>query len=173
MVAVFNQVVRRTSGNRDTIVVLIFATAVSIPWSWSSLKRLAIPAAVVDAGVGTGSNSWPATSARRRSKPTRKSSPASWAEAIEINNCPPDRPRARSLTAPIPTSNTAVMPNTGSVSRSASTPAAGVNRPSGAPICTRHARTRVFHALMLWPRFWPRIVTTEQVPLPGWKMLVC
>ena len=59
MVVTFNRVVRRA---RDIMVVLTVPILVSIPWSWSSPKRLAIPDVVVEAGIGTGSSSWPAAS---------------------------------------------------------------------------------------------------------------
>ena len=65
----------------------------------------ASPAAVVAARSGTGASCCPAVSARWRSSPTRKSSPASCAAAIPTNNCPPVCPRRRCLIGPIAASN--------------------------------------------------------------------
>ena len=112
-----------------------------------------------DAGVGTGSSTCPALSARRRSRPTMKSSPANCADAIVIRICPVLSPRSRCLTCPTPASNAVVMPSTRSNSRTASTPATGVRRPSGAPTRTRRARLRRCLACLLEPRK----VATEKV----------
>ena len=148
---------RRVAGNPFTKRVLITFSAAAIPARCSSVNRFALPAQVVDAGVGIGSNSCPATSWRRRSSPTMKSAPASCAEAIVINTCPGPNPRSRCLIGPIPASKAAVIPNARSSSRTTSTPAAPVNRGSDAPIRTRRVRTRRCP-------FESRIVATEKVP---------
>lgn len=105
IVATFSREERRTGPTRASIRVLTCPIAVSIPRRCVAVKRRAIPAAVVAAGVATGSSNCPATSARRRSKLTRKSPPVSWHEATAIIRPPPDRPRRRSLTSPTPASN--------------------------------------------------------------------
>lgn len=71
MVATFTRAERRTCPTRATISVFTWPIAVSIPARCSPVNRRAIPAAVVDAGVATGSSCCPATSARRRSNATR------------------------------------------------------------------------------------------------------
>jgi hypothetical protein len=60
-----------------------------------SVNRRAIPVAVEAARPGTGTSRCPARSARARSRPTRKSSPASCAAAIPASTCPPANPRRR------------------------------------------------------------------------------
>lgn len=119
---------RRTAGSRFTQPVLITLRAAPIPASWVAVNRFAIPAHVVDEGDGTGSRACPAVSWRRRSSPTMWSSPVSCAQVIAINACPPDRPRLRRFTGPIPASRAAVIPRTRSSSRTASTPPARVSR---------------------------------------------
>jgi hypothetical protein len=63
-------------GNSRNTRPLITPIPLSLPASRVGVNRFASCPVVVDAGAGTGSNSCPATSARRRSIPTRKSSPA-------------------------------------------------------------------------------------------------
>ena len=71
MVAVRSSVPRRIAGSRETHSVLIAPIASSTAVRWRPVNHRAIPAAVVEAGVGAGSNACPAASARRRSSPTR------------------------------------------------------------------------------------------------------
>jgi len=53
------------------VVALTCPTAVSTARHRAVLNRFANVAAVVDGAVGTGDNTSPAASARRRSRPTR------------------------------------------------------------------------------------------------------
>jgi len=113
---------RRAGSNLKTRA-LIAPIPFSIPARCAGVKRFANCAVVVDAGVGTGSNSCPAVSARRRSIPTRKSSPASCAHANDNTRPPAESPRSRCLTEPTAQSRASAMPNTRSASVTAATPA--------------------------------------------------
>ena len=75
-------------GNNLSTRALTVPIPFSIPAICVGVKRFASCAVVVDAGVGTGSNSWLATSARCRSIPTRKSAPANCEGAIESSRPP-------------------------------------------------------------------------------------
>ena len=81
----------RSAGSRPTIRAVAAASPASAPRQCRSVNRRAIPAAVEVARPGTGYQ-LPAWSARTRSRPTRKSSPASWAAAIPASTCPPVNP---------------------------------------------------------------------------------
>ena len=62
--------------------------------------RRARPAAVVELSPGTGVICCPAASARWRSSPVKKSSPASCATASPASSSPAPNPRSRCLTGP-------------------------------------------------------------------------
>ena len=110
------------------------ASPASVPRQCFSVSRRAIPAAVEVASPGTGVTCWPAASARTRSSPTRKSSPASWAAAIPASTCPPVNPRRRCLTGPIASSRASIRPSLPHSSVTASIPPAAVSVGSSAPI---------------------------------------
>jgi hypothetical protein len=103
--------------------------------------RLPTPRADGD-NPGTGASCCPAVSARWRSSPTRKSSPASCAAAIPTNSCPPVWPRRRCLIGPIAASNRPIRSKRSISSVTATMPATGVNDRSGAPIRTRRRLRR-------------------------------
>jgi len=118
------------------------ARPVSTATNCSGAIRRASPAAVVEANPGTGHNPCPAASARTRSNPTRKSSPANCAAAIPTNNCPAEHPRSRVLTGPTAASNPATTPNRPTSSVTATIPAYAVNDASDPPTRTPAARVR-------------------------------
>jgi hypothetical protein len=97
----------------------------------------ASPAAVVDARPGTGVICWPATSARWRSSPARKSSPASCATAIPVSSSPAPAPRFRRLTGPTAASSALITPSRSHNPVIAARPAFAVSDRSGAPTRTR------------------------------------
>ncbi len=80
----------------------------------------------------TGARTCPATSARLRSSPTRKSSPASCADASPTSNSPPVNPRSRVLIGPIAPSNLLIIPRRSTSSVTAAIPDTGVSDGSGA-----------------------------------------
>ena len=126
--------VARSAGSRSTIRAVAAASPASVPRQCFPVNRRAIPAAVEVASPGTGVTCWPAASARTRSSPTRKSSPASWAAAIPASTCPPVNPRARCLTGPIASSRASIRPSLPHSSVTASIPPAAVSDGSSAPI---------------------------------------
>jgi hypothetical protein len=77
---------------------------------------------------------WPAASARWRSSPVRKSSPASCAAEIPVSNSPAPNPRSRCLTGPTALSSALITPSRPHNSVITATPAFGVSAGSGAPI---------------------------------------
>ncbi|HEX3309880.1 MAG TPA: hypothetical protein VHS32_26810 [Streptosporangiaceae bacterium] len=103
-------------------------------------NRRASPAAVVAARSGTGATACPARSARCRSSPTRKSSPASCAAASPTKSWPPVWPRRRCLIGPIAASNRPITFSRSTSSVTAAMPDTGVNVGSGTPIRTRRLR---------------------------------
>ena len=60
---------------------------------------------------GTGVTCWPAASARCRSSPVKKSSPASCAAAIPVSSSPAPNPRSLCLTGPIAASSASITPS--------------------------------------------------------------
>ena len=124
----------RSAGSRAVIRAVAAASPASVPRQCAAVNRRAIPAAVEVASPGTGVTCWPAASARTRSRPTRKSSPASWAAAIPASTCPPVNPRARCLTGPIPLSSASIRPSLPHSSVTASIPPLPVSDGSSAPI---------------------------------------
>ena len=105
---------------------------------------------MVELSPGTGVSCCPATSARWRSSPARKSSPASCAAAIPVSSSPAPKPRSRCLTGPTAASSASITPSRSHNSLTAASPALGVSAASGAPIraCLRF-------------RFLPRILSTR------------
>jgi hypothetical protein len=89
----------------------------------------------------------PAASARWRSSPTRKSSPASCAEANPTSNWPPEKPRSRALIDPIARSNSLIMFRRSTNSVTATIPDTGVSDGSGAPTRTRRRNRRISRTL--------------------------
>ena len=124
----------RSAGSRPVIREVAAARPFSAPRQCRAVNRRAIPAAVEVARPGTGTRCWPASSARSRSRPTRKSSPASCAAAIPVSTCPPENPRLRCLTGPIPASSASIRPSLPHSSVTASIPPALVSDGSAAPI---------------------------------------
>ena len=124
----------RSAGSRAVIRAVAAASPASVPRQCAAVNRRAIPAAVEVASPGTGVTCWPAWSARTRSSPTRKSSPASWAAAIPASTCPPVNPRLRCLTGPIASSSAPVRPSLPHSSVTASIPPLPVSDGSSAPI---------------------------------------
>ena len=88
----------------------------------------------MDARPGTGAICCPATSARWRSSPVRKSSPASCAAAIPASSSPAPNPRSRCLMGPTAVSSALITPSRSHNSVITARPAFGVNARSGAPI---------------------------------------
>ena len=86
------------------------------------------------ASPGTGVSSWPAASARWRSSPVRKSSPASCAAASPASSSPAPNPRSRCLIGPTAASSAPITPSRSHSSVMAARPAFGVSAGSGAPI---------------------------------------
>jgi hypothetical protein len=103
-------------------------------------------AARVDAGVIC----CPAASARCRSRPARKYSPASCAAAIPVSSSPAPKPRSRCLTGPTAASSASITPSRSHSSLTTASPELGVSAASGAPVraCRRF-------------RFLPRILATR------------
>ena len=89
IVTVWHNPAARSGGSMPSIAVVISLIPVSTARHWVSVNRFASPAAVVDAQPGTGANACPAVSARGRSDPTKKSSPANCADVIPTTNSPP------------------------------------------------------------------------------------
>ena len=127
----------RSAGSRPVIRAVAAARPASAPCQCLAVNRRASPVAVEVASPGTGVTCCPAASARSRSRPTRKSSPASWAAAIPASTCPPVNPRARCLTGPIASSRASIRPSLPHSSVTASIPPAAVSDGSAAPICIR------------------------------------
>ena len=142
----------RSAGSRPSIRAVALASPASTPRQCSAVNRRAIPVAVEVASPGTGVTSWPAWSARTRSRPTRKSSPASCAAAIPASTCPPVNPRRRCLTGPIPSSRASIRPSLPHNSVTASIPPAAVSDGSSAPI-------------WILPRVLPRIASASTIPV--------
>jgi len=101
---------------------------------FAGVTRRARPAAVVDASPGTGMICCPAASARWRSSPVRKSSPASCAAAIPASSSPAPNPRSRCLTGPTAASSAPITPSRPHNSVITARPAFGVSAGSGTPI---------------------------------------
>jgi transposase len=90
----------------------------------------------LDLWVVTPAGSWPAASARWRSSPVRKSSPASCAAAIPHSSSPAPKPRSRCLMGPTAASSSSTMPSRSHSSVTAARPAFAVSDASGAPART-------------------------------------
>ena len=127
----------RSAGSSDTIRPVTTASPDSTARHCAGVTRRASPAAVVDARPGTGVISWPAASARCRSSPVRKSSPASCAAAMPASSSPAPKPRSRCLTGPTAASSAPITPSRPHNSVTAARPAFGVSDASGAPARTR------------------------------------
>ena len=112
------------------------ARPLSAPRQCSGVNRRATWLALEAARPATRVTCWPALSARSRSSPTRKSSPASCAAAIPASTCPPVNPRRRCLTGPMASSSATISPSLSHSSLTASIPPLGVRDGSGAPILT-------------------------------------
>jgi hypothetical protein len=91
--------------------------------------RRATPAAVVELSPGTAVICCPAASARWRSSPTRKSSPASCADASPASSCRAPKPRSRCLTGPTAASSASITPSRSHSPVTAAIPAFGVSAP--------------------------------------------
>ena len=122
------------AGSRPSIRLVTAARPVSTARHWAAVIRRARPAAVVDASPGTGVICWPAASARWRSSPVRKSSPASCAAAIPASSSPAPNPRSRCLMGPTAASSALITPSRPHSSLITARPAFGVSAGSGAPI---------------------------------------
>ena len=127
----------RSAGSRPVIRAVAAARPASAPRQCLAVNRRASPVAVEVASPGTGVTCCPAASARSRSRPTRKSSPASCAAAIPASTCPPVNPRRRCFTGPIASSRASIRPSLPHSSVTAIIPPAAVSDGSGAPICIR------------------------------------
>ena len=127
----------RSAGSSDSIRPVTAARPGSTACHCAGVTRRASPAAVVDARPGTGVISWPAASARCRSSPVRKSSPASCAAAIPHSSSPAPNPRSRCLTGPTAASSAPITPSRSHSSVIAARPAFAVSDASGAPTRTR------------------------------------
>ena len=104
----------------------------------------------------TGASTFPAASARCRSSPTRKSSPANCAAAIPTSNYPPEKPRSRVLIDPIARSNSLIMFKRSTSSVTATSPENWVSDGSGAPTRTRRRNRRISRILPTrWVSFQP------------------
>ena len=77
----------------------------------AGVTQRARPAAVVDASPGVGMICYPVASARWRSSPVRKSSPAGCAAAIPAGRSPAPNPRLRCLTGPAAASSAPITPS--------------------------------------------------------------
>ena len=124
----------RSAGSKPSIRPVTAARPRSTAFHWAGVIRRARPAAVVDARPGTGAICCPATSARWRSSPVRKSSPASCAAAIPASSSPAPNPRSRCLMGPTAVSSALITPSRSHNSVITARPAFGVNARSGAPI---------------------------------------
>ena len=87
----------RSGGSSVVIRSVTAATPDSTARHCSPVKRRANPVGVVEASPGTGDSACPAVSARTRSSPTRKSCPASCADAIPTSSSPAPNPLSRCL----------------------------------------------------------------------------
>jgi hypothetical protein len=132
----------RFAGSTASAAAATFPSPVSTAAHCAGLNLRASPAAVVAARPGTGASSCPAVSARWRSSPTQKSSPASCAAATPTSSCPPVSPRRRCLSGLIAASNRPITSSRSASSVTASIPDTGVNVRSGAPIRTRRRPRR-------------------------------
>src|SRR6266516_3266862 len=112
------------------------ASAVSTASHCAAVIRRATPAAVVELRPGTGVICCPAASARWRSSPTRKSSPASCATAIPASSYPAPKPRSRCFTGPTAASSAPITPSRSHSPATAAIPPFGVSARSGAPTRT-------------------------------------
>ena len=124
----------RCTGSRASIRPVTAARPASTARHCAGVIRRARPAAVVDASPGTGVICCPAASARWRSSPTRKSSPASCAAASPASSSPAPNPRPRCLIGPTDLSSALITPSRAHSSVMAARPAFGVSAGSGAPI---------------------------------------
>ena len=127
----------RSAGTSDSIRSVTTARPDSTARHCAGVIRRASPAAVVDASPGTGVSCWPAVSARWRSSPVKKSSPASCAAAIPVSSSPAPKPRSRCLTGPTAPSSASITPSRPHSSLTAARPAFAVSHRSGAPARTR------------------------------------
>jgi len=141
-VALSHSAAARSAGNAANAVVCTSPSPVSTACHCPAVNRWASPAAVVEPRSGTAASTCPAASARRRSSPTRKSSPASCADATATRSCPPVWPRWRALIGPIAASNRSITPSRSASSVTAAIPDTGVNDQSGAPTRTRRRFSR-------------------------------
>lgn len=144
---------RRGASSSASIRPFTAATPASTRRQPRASIRRARPAAVVEASPGTGVSTCPVASARWRSRPTRKSSPANCAVARPTSSSPAPNPRARDLIGPTSVSIASITPSRSNSSVTETSPAFGVNDGSGAPIHTR-----------LDPCFLLRILVTTKVP---------
>jgi hypothetical protein len=135
---------RRAAGSAPITRQTISPMPSSTPASCAVPNRSANPTAVVDAGVATVDNASPAVSARRWSNPVQNCPPHICACATATRNCPADSPRSRCLIWPTASSSATVTPNRPTNSATATTPEAGVNDASGAPIRTLPAKPGIF-----------------------------
>ena len=145
----------RSGGGSVSIRSVTAATPNSTARHCSPVKRRANPVAVVEASPGTGDSNCPAVSARTRSSPTRKSCPASCADAIPTSSSPAPNPLSRCLIGPTGTSSNPITSSRSSNSVTAIKPPLPVRLGSGAPTRTRP------HARLPKP---PRILLTRWVP---------
>ena len=123
----------RSAGSSASIRPVAAARPDSTACHCARVTRRARPAAVVDASPGTGVICWPAASARWRSSPVRKSSPASCAAASPASSSPAPNPRSRCLMGPTAASSAPITPSRPHSSVTAARPAFGVSAGSGAP----------------------------------------
>ena len=121
------------AGSSATIRAVTAASPVSTAFQCPAMIRRASPAAVVELSPGTGVSCCPAASSRWRSRPARKSSPASCAAAIPVSSSPAPKPRFRRLTGPTAASSAPITPSRPLSSLTAAIPAFGVSAASGAP----------------------------------------
>ena len=121
----------RSAGSKPSIRPVTAARPDSTARHWAGVTRRASPAAVVDARPGTGVSCWPAASARWRSSPVRKSSPASCAAAIPHSSSPAPKPRSRCLIGPTAASSSSATPSRSHNSVTAARPAFAVSDASG------------------------------------------
>ena len=115
----------RSAGSSDSIRLVTAATPCSTACHCAGVNLRARP--------GTGVISWPAASARCRSSPVRKSSPASCAAAIPHSTSPAPNPRSRCLTGPTAASSAPITPSRSYSSVMTARPAFAVSDASGAP----------------------------------------
>ena len=126
----------RGAGSIASIRPVTAARPASTACHCAGVIRRASPAAVVDASPGTGVICCPAASARWRSSPVRKSSPASCAAAMPVSSSPAPNPRSRCLTGPTAASSASITPSRPHNSVIAARPAFAVSDRSGAPART-------------------------------------